>query len=107
MTITFLHYWQLLLRHRRLLAAIVVSSATLAAVLALVALFTKPVYKSSARVIMLPSEAELAFSRGRISTDRSAQLLTETRIEYLMSRGVAKAVLAEIHENGGEIVDGT
>lgn len=96
MNLILQHYWQLLRRHHRLLAGIIVAATLIAGILAAIELATKPIYSASTHVIMLPTEPELAFTRGRVSTDRSAQLLTATRIEYLQSRGAAIALLERL-----------
>lgn len=96
------HYLQLLRRHRRLVLWIVVAVTVVTAALNTVFLVTRPVYTAAAQVLMVPTDAELAFSQGRVEAGRTAQTLTQTHIEYLKSRTLAEKVLEELRAEGLE-----
>ncbi len=94
----FQHYLQLVRHYRKLLLLILAGSAAIAAVMSLYWLISSPVYTATTKVVMLPSDGELAFTdvwlRG--SDMSPANIMTETHIEYLVSRPVIELTLDKI-----------
>jgi succinoglycan biosynthesis transport protein ExoP len=95
------HYLELLSHYRRLVIIIVVALTSAAAVLSAIILFTAPLYTATASVVMLPTEAELTFTRGWLgfSQYNPANVLTQTQMEYLLSRPVAEKTLHKVIED--------
>lgn len=94
------HYLELLSHYRRLLIIIVATTTLVAAVFSVVLLHTTPLYTATASVVMLPTEAELTFTRGWLgfSQYNPANVLSQTQMEYLLSRPVAEKTLKKIAE---------
>jgi uncharacterized protein involved in exopolysaccharide biosynthesis len=92
------HYLELLGHYRKLLIIIVATTTLVAAVFSAVLLFTSPLYTATASVVMLPTEAELTFTRGWLgySQYNPANVLSQTQMEYLMSRPVAEKAFRKI-----------
>lgn len=97
------HYLELLGLYRRLVIAATLATAAAAGAFAWVNLVHTPVYVATASVTILPSEAELAFSRRFLSEgsgrgDNPSDVMMQTHIEYLLSRPVAELTLARLKE---------
>ncbi len=98
------HYLELLVQYRRLVVAGTLAAAVGAGALAWVFLVHLPVYIATASVTILPSEAELSFSRrflrdGSGRGDNPADVMMQTHVEYLLSRRVAELTLERLeHE---------
>lgn len=94
------HYLELLSHYRRPIIILVASTTVAAAVLSFILLFTAPLYTATASVVMLPTEAELTFTRGWLgfSQYNPANVLSQTQMEYLLSRPVAEKTLSKIAE---------
>jgi len=92
------HYLELLLHYRRPVIIAVASTTAAACVLSLLLLFTAPLYTATASVVMLPTDAELTFTRGWLgfSQYNPANVLSQTQMEYLLSRPVAERTLEKI-----------
>jgi uncharacterized protein involved in exopolysaccharide biosynthesis len=92
-----------LLRYYRLLAVAVVLCATLAAAgTSMLRLKLSPKYTATAKVAVLPTEAEYTFGRESGSGPRAtARGLTSTYMEYLKSRPVVEAALAKVEAAAG------
>lgn len=106
------HYLELLRQHRRLVALMTLGTGAAAAAVALLLLLLMPVYTATASVTILPTEAELSYSRrfvseGNVGVDPSAVMM-QTHIEYLLSRPVAELTLQrlqeEVEQQGGNAV---
>ncbi len=96
------HYLELLRQHRRLVAMMTLGTGAGAAVIALLLLLLMPVYTATASVTILPTEAELSYSRrfvseGNVGVDPSAVMM-QTHIEYLLSSPVAELTLQRLQE---------
>ncbi len=92
------HYLELLRYYRRLVALIIggVTSATLA--LCLLFTFVSPIYVGEAKIMLLPTESELAFTRGWLGsgTFDPASIMVQTHEQYLFSRTVAERTLDDL-----------
>jgi succinoglycan biosynthesis transport protein ExoP len=95
------HYLELLSHYRKLVIIIVVALTSAAAVVSAIILFTAPLNTATASVVMLPTEAELTFTRGWLgfSQYNPANVLTQTQMEYLLSRPVAEKTLHKVIED--------
>lgn len=85
------HYRQLLRYYWGLVAFTFVVLVGGTAAISTFLLYLSPVYTASAKVSLLPTQTELAFSQNfvRSTTINPANLLTQTHIEYLLSREIA------------------
>ncbi|MEX0301818.1 MAG: hypothetical protein AB3N24_05295, partial [Leisingera sp.] len=85
------HYRQLLNYYRGLIAFTFLILVGGTAALSTFFLFVAPLYTSSAKVSLLPTQTELAYSQTfvRSTTFNPANLLTQTHVEYLLSREIA------------------
>lgn len=94
------HYIQLLWYYRRLVMAIIVGITGAVAGLSTLILYMSPSYTGSAKVMILPTEAELTFTKGWLGSSQfsAAKTLVETHIEYLISKPVAERALAKMNE---------
>jgi succinoglycan biosynthesis transport protein ExoP len=92
------HYLELVVHYRRHLIVIVATTTLVAAIFSLVLLHTSPLYTATASVVMLPTEAELTFTRGWLgySQYNPANVLSQTQMEYLLSRPVAEKTFKKI-----------
>jgi uncharacterized protein involved in exopolysaccharide biosynthesis len=92
------HYYELVCHYRKFLIIIVATTTIVAAAFSLLLLHTSPVYTATASVVMLPTEAELTFTRGWLgySQYNPANVLSQTQIEYLLSRPVAEKTFGKI-----------
>jgi len=90
------HYLELVECHSRFLILMVIFSAAAFGGAGIYKLHTSPEYTASANVTMLPTEAELAFSRNSASSRVAAQTLSETYMEYVRSRPVIENALRKI-----------
>ncbi len=86
------HYIQLLCHYRKLVIRIIASTTIAAAAISVLLLLVYPMYTGTASVVMLPTEAELAFTASWIggSQYHPANVMTQTQMEYLISRPVAE-----------------
>ncbi len=86
------HYIQLLCHYRKLVIRIIATTTISAAVISILLLLVYPMYTGTASVVMLPTEAELAFTASWIggSQYHPANVMTQTQMEYLISRPVAE-----------------
>ncbi len=90
------HYLELFRYYRRTVVWIV-AATTLATLIASVGwLFAFPMYTSATSVVMMPSDAQIAFSHDMTVGLGSIQSLSETHIEYLKSTPVVEAVYDKI-----------
>jgi uncharacterized protein involved in exopolysaccharide biosynthesis len=99
------HYWQLLLYYRKVLITIVVGITGAVAALSYLWLVTFPLYTATADVTILPTDAELSFTKGFVTASQynPANIMTQTQIEYLLSRPVAEKALELVAAHkGGE-----
>lgn len=92
------HYLQLIWHYKSSLAvasSIIISGITGLSVLLLLVF---PMYTGSATVMMMPTEAELAFTKGWLSGSQfsPANIMVQTHMEYLLSRPVAERALDKI-----------
>jgi polysaccharide biosynthesis transport protein len=89
------HYLELLRYYRRLVILIVsgVSLATLA--VCLVFMYLSPIYVAETKIVILPTESELTFTRSSLgsSTFDPASIMVQTHEQYLLSRTVAERAL--------------
>lgn len=85
------HYRQLLSYYQGLIAFVFIVLVGGTAAISTFLLYLAPVYISSVKVSLLPTPTELAFSQNfvRSTTINPANLLTQTHIEYLLSREIA------------------
>jgi len=92
------HYLQLLSHHRRLVAKIVMWVTLATALLSLLLLAIMPQYAATSSVVMLPTDPELAFTRGWIGSSQynPTAFMAQTQVEYLLSRPVAEATLKQL-----------
>jgi len=90
------HYLELVECHSRFLIMMVMFSAAAFGGAGIYKLRTSPEYTASANVTMMPTEAELAFSRSGSSSRVAAQTLSETYMEYVRSRPVIENALEKI-----------
>lgn len=90
------HYLELLRANLRLVVALSLLAALLAGGLAAYKLQSAPVYRASAKVTVQPTDAELRFTQVyvRSSSYDSANVVTQSHMEYLQSREIA----ARAHE---------
>ncbi|RVV98467.1 hypothetical protein EKE94_05980 [Mesobaculum littorinae] len=88
------HYLELFRQNLRLVALITVAAGLLATLFAVYKLATNPVYIAAATVTVQPTEAELRFTQSyvRSSPYDSANVVTQSHMEYLRSHEVAARV---------------
>lgn len=99
----FQHYIELIHSQRWQIGLIILLTTSVMAVTSFVQLKQSPEYTAAASVMMLPSEAELQFSRSgttRATADRS---LTETYIEYVKSRPVVETAIERVKAAAEEL----
>jgi uncharacterized protein involved in exopolysaccharide biosynthesis len=89
---TLRHYGELLRRNLWLCIGLTLAAAALAALLAVYKLNASPVYVASAKVTVQPTDAELRFTQVyvRSSSYDSANVVTQSHMEYLRSREIAE-----------------
>lgn len=99
----FIHYLELLFHYRRLALHITLAVAGTAALFSLFMLISSPVYTATASVTILPTQAELSFSRRFLERGGSntTDLMMQTHIEYLLSRPVAQLTLEKLKAVSG------
>lgn len=95
---SFQHYFELFRRHYRLVLLIVGGITLCTTALSTLLLFVTPLYRSTARVTILPTQAELIFTQRFLqgSTYNPADLMVQTHIEHLLSRPVAERTLEKL-----------
>lgn len=98
------HYFQLVRHYRKLLVAIVASFTLVTAVFSEALLLVFPLYTATSSVVMLPTEAELMFTKGWLQQSQfnPANMLTQTHQEYLLSRPVIERTLEKMRTGGDE-----
>ncbi len=86
------HYIQLLCHYRKLVIKIIATTTISAALISIILLIVYPMYTGTASVVMLPTEAELAFTSSWVGNSQyhPANVMTQTQMEYLISRPVAE-----------------
>lgn len=96
-------YAELLRHYRRLVAVIFAGVVGGVALFSVFFLFAMPLYTATAKVSLLPTQSELAFSQNftRGSSFNPANLMTETHIEYLLSREIAQRSIDRLIEEFG------
>lgn len=94
------HFLQLAHYHRKLLLAIMLATGGIAWLLSLVLLFASPMYSGITRVMMLPDQAELEFTRGWVAESQfsALQVMPQTHMEYLLSQPVLERTIDKIFE---------
>lgn len=97
------HYLELIRLHRRRLIGVPLAAAGLAFVVSFYLLLSAPVFTASTKVTVKPSDAELNFSRRfvRASSSDAANVVTQTHIEYLTSRELARRVAQRLDSKFG------
>lgn len=95
---SFQHYTELVKRYYRLVIIIVGGVTLCTAALSALLLFVTPLYRSTARVTILPTQAELIFTQRFLqgSTYNPADLMVQTHVEHLLSRPVAERTLERL-----------
>lgn len=95
-----LHYFQLLRYYRGLVALVFVTLVAGVAGLSTFFLFISPLYTGTAKVSLLPTQSELTFSQTfvRSTSINPANLMSQTHIEYLLSREVARLTVDRLIE---------
>jgi capsular polysaccharide biosynthesis protein len=100
------HYLQLLHYYRKLLIAIVLGITGAVVAIGWIWLMTFPLYSATADVTILPTDAELSFTKGFLTGSQynPANVMTQTQIEYLLSRPVAEKALELVtaQDEGGD-----
>jgi polysaccharide biosynthesis transport protein len=98
---SFQHYFELFKRHYQLILLIAGGITLCTAALSTLLLFVTPLYRSTARVTILPTQAELIFTQRFLqgSTYNPADLMVQTHIEHLLSRPVAERTLEKLMAN--------
>lgn len=89
------HYLELLVHYRWIAAPIFLGLTLGTAILSTFFLFVTPVYTSVAKVSMLPTDSELIFTKSfvRSSQFSPANMMTQTHMEYLISRPVVESTI--------------
>lgn len=100
----FQHYYELLRIYRAQIAGLVLFTTAIFGAVSYMQLRTSPQYSAAASVIMMPSEAELAFAQNQTTAGRAARTLTETYIEYVKSRPVVEAAIDRVAQLRAEQV---
>lgn len=92
------HYLQLLVHYRRLVTKIILWVTLGALALSLLLLFLAPKYTGTASVVMLPTDPELAFTKGWTGSSQynPTAFMAQTQVEYLLSRPVAERTLQKL-----------
>ncbi|QQA43549.1 GumC family protein [Pelagovum pacificum] len=98
------HYLDLLRLGSRRLALLALLGAALSGGLAVVKLITDPTYVATATVTVQPSNAELEFTRDYVrgASYDSANVVTQSHMEYLRSRETAVRVYEELAGGSSE-----
>ncbi|MEZ5911945.1 MAG: hypothetical protein R3D84_06720 [Paracoccaceae bacterium] len=101
------HYFELLLHYRRMVTRIFLVLVGGVAVFSALLLFITPLYTASVKVNLLPTNAELAFTSNfvRGSSTNPATLMSQTHMEYLLSREVAQDTVDRIIAEYGDPSD--
>lgn len=97
------HYLELAVHFRRFIAMMTLAAAVVATVLAVFQLTTNPLYRASAKVTIQPTDAELRFTQVyvRSSTYDSANVVTQSHMEYLRSREIAQRAFDTLNAQAG------
>lgn len=96
----FTHFFQLLLHYRALALKVAIGITGSVCLLSLLLLISFPIYKGKAIVSMLPTEAELSYTKGWLGQSQfnPNNIMVQTHIENLLSRPVMEKTLAKILE---------
>ncbi len=91
----FTHYSELFKYYKRLIVLLFIGIVGGAALISVLFLVVTPLYTSTAKVNLLPTDTELAFSRTFVqsSSVNPANLLSQTHIENLLSREISQATI--------------
>ncbi len=94
------HYLQLLSHHRKLVGKILLWVTLATVVLSLLLLVIMPKYTATTSVVMVPTDPELAFTRGWVGSSQynPTAFMAQTQVEYLLSMPVARATLDQLME---------
>ncbi len=99
------HYWDLFRQHLRLVLAISLGIFLVSTAIAFAQVLLMPTYVASASVTVLPSSAELTYSRRFVSDGDGgsdpAAVMMQTHIENLLSRPVAELTVQHMNRDGG------
>ncbi len=97
-TLIIQHYLQLLSHHRRLVGKILLWVTLITLVLSMLLLIIMPKYTATSSVVMLPTDPELAFTRGWVGSSQynPTAFMAQTQVEYLLSMPVAKVTLDQL-----------
>lgn len=103
------HYLELVWQYRRLVAMIALGIFLAATGVGVVQLLMTPVYIATASVTVLPTQAELSYSRRFVSDGDGgsdpAAVMMQTHIENLFSRPVAELTLKRLLNDGEDDAD--
>lgn len=99
----FVHYSELLRYYRKWIIAMFFGLVGGAAAISTLLLAVAPIYTATAKVNLLPTDSELAFSRTFVqnSSVNPANLLSQTHIEYILSREIAQDTIDRMVETLG------
>ena len=91
----FTHFSELFKYYKRLIVLLFIGIVGGAALISVLFLVVTPLYTSTAKVNLLPTDTELAFSRTFVqsSSVNPANLLSQTHIENLLSREISQATI--------------
>ena len=98
------HYIELLRYHRVQLITLIIATVVAFALVNTAKLLMAPVYTAAATVTIVPTQAEMAFSKQGAHQKEAGRALTETYIEYIKSRPVIMAAIEKIAD-GQEATD--
>lgn len=94
------HYLELLNYLKRTVFYIVFGVIGTACAFSVFFLYITPIYTASNKVVILPTDAELNFARTFVQSGNvnPANLMSQTHIEYMLSRTVSKSVIDKMAE---------
>lgn len=101
------HYLQLIGHYRYLALTIILTLTGGVGAFSLLLLHVAPLYTATATVSLLPTDSELAFSQTfvRSTTFNPANLMTQTHVENLISREIARETVDKLTGEGGASLD--
>lgn len=99
----FAHFSELLKYYKRLINFLFIGIVGGAALISVLFLVVTPLYTSTAKINLLPTDTELAFSRTFVqsSSVNPANLLSQTHIENLLSREISRATIDKLVATNG------
>lgn len=97
------HYLQIVWHYRKISAILFFSVTLGVASLGTVLLYATPIYTGIAKVSLLPTESELAFTRTFVQSSQfsPANMISQTHIENLISRPVAEGAIKRLLDTFG------